>query len=275
MIQSPLIDIETLQELSSNHNLILLDSTIDKVTEKIDNDNIALIPNSVFLDIEKDFSDPNSGLPHTLIDETAFTERAQQLGINQDSILVIYDRWGIYSSPRAWWMFRYMGHQQTYVLDGGISAWQEAGLPTTNRHILPSKQGNFLAAVQPEWIVDKKMILNALDTKAMTIVDARGAGRFSGSTPEPRNSVRSGHIPTSSNLPFDLVLDGAYLKDIESLKALFQTHLSANKRNVFSCGSGITGSILALAAFQIGVTNISVYDGSWAEWGSDPQLPVA
>lgn len=274
-MQSPLINIETLHELSANNKLVILDATIDKVNEKIDNHNRALIPNSLFFDIEGCFSDHSSGLPHTMVSATIFSEQVQRLGINQDSIIVIYDRWGVYSSPRAWWMFRYMGHTQTYVLDGGIKAWQEADLPTTGSHINNTKQGNFIASIQPDWITDKQTILASLATNQSNIIDARGEGRFNGISPEPRPGVRSGHIPTSSNIPFDLVLEGTYLKDVQTLKALFNTHLSNSKQNIFSCGSGITASILALAAFQAGRSNISVYDGSWAEWGSDPTLPIA
>ncbi len=274
-MESPLINVQTLKELGSNPKLVILDATIDKVNEKIDDQNKALIPNSLFFDIEGCFSDHNSGLPHTMVCAATFTEQVQQLGIDRDSILVIYDRWGVYSSPRAWWMFRYMGHTQTYVLDGGIKAWQQAQLPTVPNHALATGSGDFIASPQSQWFVDKESVLASIGLHSTTIIDARGAGRFNGTVPEPREGIRSGHIPGSSNLPFDQVLNGPFMQDKATLSSIFATHLQADKPTTFTCGSGITASILALAANQIGATDIAVYDGSWTEWGGDTSLPIA
>ncbi|WP_164126833.1 sulfurtransferase [Sphingobacterium luzhongxinii] len=273
-MKSPLINVQQLKDLSINHNIILLDATIDKVGEKLDNNTMSLIPNSIFFDIEGLFSDHSSGLPHTMIDPISFTTHVQNLGINQDSIVVIYDRWGIYSSPRAWWMFRYMGHEQAYVLDGGIKAWLSKDFPISDKHHTSTEQGDFRAVAQKDWFKNKSDILQHLQSKTSSIIDARGSGRFYGTAADPRPGVRSGHIPTSSNLPFDQVLDGVFLKDKTLLKPIFASHLREGGSNIFTCGSGITASILALAAYQIGVTNLAVYDGSWAEWGADHSLPM-
>lgn len=273
-MNSPLIDIKKLRELITTNKVIILDATIHKVNEKIDNSNKILIPNSLFFDIEGTFSDHNSGLPNTMVDAKTFESNVQQLGIDKDSVVVIYDRWGVYSSPRAWWMFRYMGHQQTYVLNGGIKAWQDAGLTIVTSHSNPQKSGNFTANVRPSWFEDTKSVLKALQQHSASIVDARGAARFSGKNPEPRPGLRAGHIPTATNLSYDQVLDGAYMKDNVALQALFTNHTHKDTPTIFTCGSGVTAAILALAAYQIGNENISVYDGSWAEWGSNPNLPI-
>lgn len=273
-MKSPLINVQQLRDLSLDNKVILLDATIDKVNEKIDHDATSLIPNSIFFDIEGVFSDHSSGLPHTMVDPISFTTHVQSLGINQDSIIVVYDRWGVYSSPRAWWMFRYMGHEQTYVLDGGIKAWQSSKLPLSKKHYVPTERGNFMATVQTDWFKSTKDILQQLRSKTANIIDARGEGRFKGSAAEPRPGVRSGHIPTSSNLPFDQVLDGPFLKDKALPAPIFAPHLREGNVNIFTCGSGITASILALAAYQTGVKNIAIYDGSWSEWGADLSLPI-
>ncbi len=274
-MKTPLIDVHILKELSSNPKLIILDATIDKVNEKIDEHNKDLIPNSLFFDIEGCFSDHSSGLPHTMVSATTFTEQTQQLGIDQDSIIVVYDRWGVYSSPRAWWMFQYMGHSHTYVLDGGIKAWQQAQLPVISDYLTTTKLGNFIASPQSQWFADKDAMLASIAKSSTSIIDARSAGRFNGTVPEPRAGIRSGHIPGSSNLPFDQVLDGAFMQGKATLSSIFATHIQSEKGNTFTCGSGITASILALAAAQIGIKDIAVYDGSWSEWGSDPLLPIS
>lgn len=271
---SDLLSITDLEKLIDNPKLILLDATIDKVNQKIDNTNIKLIPKSLFFDIENDFSDHTSGLPHTPVDAKTFTSKVQQLGIDEDSILVIYDRWGVYSSPRAWWLFKYMGHKHVFVLNGGLPAWEANHLPLTNSHIQASKKGNFIANINQNWFTDKAAVLSALNISSSKIVDARGEGRFRGTSPEPRAGVRSGHIPNSTNVPFENVLNNIYLKKPLELKEQYLNHLTEEGSNIFTCGSGITASILALAAHEAGYKNIAVYDGSWTEWGSDLSLPI-
>lgn len=160
MYKSSILSLAALKKLLTDPNLVILDTTIDKVNQKIDDTNRKLIPNSLFFDIENDFSAHNTGLPHSLVDQETFTIKVQQLGINKDSIIVLYDRWGVYSSPRAWWMFKYFGHKNTFVLNGGIYAWEENNLPLAKEHIKSYFTGNFTATIQPQWLATKELVIS-------------------------------------------------------------------------------------------------------------------
>ena len=271
---TPIISAQELQDNLPLKNLIILDCTIDKVGQSLQNKKLELIPNSRFFDLEGKFSDHSSQFPHTLVDEATFTEETKNLGINQDSTIVCYDRWGIYSSPRVWWMFKTMGHKEVYVLDGGLPLWQENNFDTTSTYFQPTVKGNFIADFQSNWFADIQVMLNAINDESKMIIDARSEGRFKGTSPEPRQGLRSGHIPTSKNLFFENVLDDTTYKSKEELKSIFEKLTDSSKENIFSCGSGITASILSLASTIAGFDEVKVYDGSWSEWGSDENLPI-
>jgi len=263
------LELNEIQQQMEQGKLVFLDCSIDKVNKPLDKSLIELIPDSLFFPIEGVFSDASSNLPHTMVSAAVFTREVQKLGINSDTTIVLYDRWGLYSSPRAWWMFRYMGHKEVYVLNGGIIAWKEAGLPTVARHRQATRTGNFQAAVQSNWFESKSSLYQKLHNPNIRITDARGTGRFMGTTAEPRAGLRSGNIPGSTNLPFEEVLDGPYLKSKAALKEIFSAHIRAETHNIFTCGSGVTAAILALAAYHTGIRDLAVYDGSWAEWGKE------
>ena len=231
------------------------------------------IKGTLFFDIKNDFSDKTSAFPNTVLSPKDFEEKAQNLGIQKDSCIVVYDDLGIYSSPRVWWLFNLMGFSNIAVLDGGFPACNNADFLIENSKKNQKSKGNFKVNYQPEKIVFSNEVLQATKNTTYIILDARSSGRFYGTLPEPRKEVRSGHIPTSKSLPYTALLNGIYFKKTEEIKAIFEKENNEEKAMIFSCGSGITASILALAATMVNYKNIAVYDGSWTEWGSST-MPI-
>lgn len=220
------------------------------------------IPGSQLFDFESTFCDSQSDLPHTLPSQQEFELQLRKLGVNQRSKVVVYDQAGIFTSPRVWWMLRVFGFSNVYVLDGGLPAWLQAGLPTQQGLSSRSFEGNVVTKFCSQLIYDLEQVKNR--DERTQVLDARSAARFSGKQADPRKGVRAGHIPGSINLPFDQVLNNGFLKPVAELTDLFPQ----DSPLVFSCGSGVTACILALAANECGLLNWAVYDGSWAQWGS-------
>jgi len=264
-LQDPIVSVEWLNKHINTENLVILDGTINKVF----NETSQQIPNARFFDIKKKFSDTSNPFPSAFPSVTQFQKEARVLGIHTDSAIVVYDDKGIYSSARVWWLFKAFGHTNVAVLNGGFPEWLKQGLATENMKPYDGKVGDFEANLQSGYMSFFKDVQLASNTKSHTIVDARSSERFNGSKPEPREGLRSGVIPNSVNLPFTDLLDEGLLKDMDTLKTLFSSKIpTKGTATIFSCGSGITACVLALGAEITGYKNLSVYDGSWTEWGS-------
>lgn len=270
-----LVNVDWLREMLGHQDLVVLDaSTPTNVAGLIPKYTDKYIPGSRYFDLKNDFSDMTNALPNTLPSADHFEKQCQNLGINQKSIIVVYDNLGIYSSPRVWWMFHAMGHENVAVLDGGFPAWVEAGLKTEVVYHKNIIHGDFIARLSSEKLKSPAQILAELGNQEMSVIDARSEDRFLGMTPEPRPGMRSGHIPKSINIPFEEVLDNGRYKSQEQLKLVFDQKGVENQFLTFSCGSGLTACIVLLAA-QMSLNNqTALYDGSWAEWGQLPQLPI-
>ena len=278
MTESALVDVGWLFRQIGDEKLVVLDASVPPVVPgfvSINNENnFTVIADARRFDYDQQVCKPNTTLPHMMPSAALFQEKVRALGINNEDILVVYDDVGLYASPRAWWMFKAMGHENVFVLDGGLPAWLAETYPLTDSLAQAPGPGNFQANEQEGLFCDFEAVLAAINDEHKAIIDARAAGRFFGTAPEPRPGIRGGHMPSACNLPFPEVLEAGRLRPPEELRRLFLNKATQEQQVITSCGSGITACVLILAAWELGYRNLSVYDGSWAEWGVPSYLPV-
>lgn len=226
------------------------------------------IPGAQIFDIDS-IADLSSSMTHMLSSPDVFAEAISAMGIKNTDHVICYDRHGLFSSPRIWWNFMTFGHDKVSVLNGGLPAWIKAGGTITETPSLPPYKASFQTSPALIKVTDKACVIRAID-KDIQIVDARPAGRFHGTSPEPRPGLRSGHIPGSYSLPFgNLKTPEGYFKPLSELARIIgASGVDLSKPIITSCGSGITAAGLAFVFHRLGAKDISLYDGSWTEWGA-------
>lgn len=234
----------------------------------------AHIPSARFFDIDE-ISDHRSELPHMVPPVEKFMSRMRAMGVGDGHQVVVYDGAGLFSAARVWWLFKLMGHNDVAVLDGGFPKWvaekrEVSNLPPVirDRHMTVTRQNHMVR--------DVTEVARAAKLVDHTIIDARPGPRFRGEAEEPREGMRSGHIPGSKNVFFrDLLSSDGTMKDATALKRVFESSgADLSKPIITTCGSGVTAAILILALERIGITDHSLYDGSWSEWGMYSDLPI-
>jgi thiosulfate/3-mercaptopyruvate sulfurtransferase len=230
------------------------------------------IPGALFFDIEE-FSDHATSLPHMLPALEIFCECVSAIGIGNDMTIVVYEQEGVFSAPRAWWMFKTFGVTRVYLLDGGLRAWTEAGLPAQSGEVR-RKPASFHATFDRTAVKDFSQMQQEIADHGQ-ILDARSAGRFAGSAPEPRPGLSSGHMPGATNIRFTDLVGNGRLKSAEQLSRLFDARgVDRNRPVTTTCGSGVTAAVIALGLTIVGSERVSLYDGSWAEYAAHPEAVI-
>ncbi len=265
-----IVEVKWLKEHYLESKLVIIDASPKAMVTKPDyNPPNQAIPGSLPINIKQDFADASSQWPNTTPSKEAFEKTCQQLGITNKDHIIIYDSLGIYTSPRIWWLFKVMGHEQVSVLNGGLPAWIEAGLKTEEVKQYEHKtKSKYIASYDQSLRIDYHQICQNITLEKFQVIDARSSGRFTGIEAEPRKSLMSGSISNSKNIHYKQVLDQGKFKPASQLIKLFSGHFSREEEVVYSCGSGMTACIVLLAAYVSYNKSLSVFDGSWTEYAT-------
>jgi thiosulfate/3-mercaptopyruvate sulfurtransferase len=272
----PLVSTEFLAGALGRPGLVMLDATYYLPNEGKDARalfNAAHIPGAAFFDVDA-VADQKSGLPHMLPNPEEFAGAVGGLGIGNESNVIVYDQRGIFSAARVWWMFRVFGHDNVAVLDGGLPKWLAEGHPVTDAASNKAPQ-KFDAVFRPEMVRAIGDMRDNLVSGDALVLDARAAGRFDGSVPEPRAGMRSGHIPGAKSLPFGTLQENGAMLPPARLREIFAAAgVDGSRPVITSCGSGVTAAVLTLGMVLAGLPEGALYDGSWSEWGALTDTPV-
>ncbi|WP_420415174.1 3-mercaptopyruvate sulfurtransferase [Roseibium sp.] len=232
------------------------------------------IPGAVFFDVNE-ICDKNSDLPHMLPAPHVFSSAMRKLGIGDGQTIVVYDDFGFYSAARVWWTFRTFGVENVHVLDGGMPKWTAEDRPVDDNPVRRPER-HFTARLNNSAVANLAAVKALSNAPGAQLLDARSAARFAGDAAEPRAGLRSGHMPNAKNLPFtDLISEAGTFKTREELKPIYEAAgVDLSKPITTTCGSGVTAAILTLGLTVLEARDLSLYDGSWSEWGARDDTEV-
>jgi thiosulfate/3-mercaptopyruvate sulfurtransferase len=233
------------------------------------------IPGAVFMDLAE-LVDSANPIDNMAPPPEKFASRMASLGLGDGSRIVLYDDSPIKSAARGWWLLKLFGAHDVALLDGGLAKWKAEGRPLEmGKHSL--RHRHFTVWRDAKQVRSKDQLLANLDSGAEQLVDARGAGRFTGAERDPRPHIAPGHIPGSRSLPFSELFnaDGTWKRDAALEEAFAAAGVDMERQLVATCGSGMTACVIAFGAHLLGKDDVAVYDGSWTEWGADAVTPKA
>jgi thiosulfate/3-mercaptopyruvate sulfurtransferase len=230
------------------------------------------IENAIFFDLDKN-SKTDTDLPHMLTDIESWEKIVSDIGIGNEDQIIIYDNSDVISSCRCWYNFIYFGHDPNlvHVLDGGLKKWINEKKPTIN-YLTKTTNSNYVANEKKDLVKNKKQVDENIGKNEFKVMDARSRERFEGKVPEPRKGLRSGSIKNSFCLPFSELIneDHTFVAKEKILEKFKLTKCKLDENIVFTCGSGVTASVLALAYSLIDIKYMPmIYDGSWSEYGKN------
>ncbi len=232
------------------------------------------IPGAIRFDIDA-IADKASSLPHMLPQPTAFSSMMRKLGVGDGMTLVFYDTVGLYSAPRGWWMLKTMGAERVFILDGGLPKWKAEGRPVEDGKVTRPER-HFTARLHNGAVTGIDAMRAIVDSGSRQVLDARAGARFRAEVKEPREGLRSGHMPGAFSTPFTELLnaDGTMKSNGDLSQVFLDAGVDLSRPVTTSCGSGVTAAVITLALTLLGHKDLSLYDGSWSEWGSLPDTPV-
>jgi thiosulfate/3-mercaptopyruvate sulfurtransferase len=275
---SALVSCEWLGQHLAHPDLVILDATFFLPRQQRsahEEYNRQHIKNAQFFDID-DIADRANPLPHTLPRAAQFGRQVGQLGIDNHTWIIVYDRNHFFASARVWWMFRVFGHDKIKILDGGLTQWKQLSFPLTDVRIKPFPKV-FEAVFHPELFADLKQMRRIQQQGGRQILDSRSADSFDGRRPLHEPDLQPGHIPGSFNIPYQHLYreEDHRLRPAEDLQQLFSfAGVDDSKPFVATCGSGVSAAVLLLALYQMGIHEVPLFDGSWAEWGRRRDLLI-